>query len=266
MIKDIKEICNEIALENHIKKPSNKLVSTGFAQLDSIIGLNNLNSGYLICLASMPGMGKSTFMLDLLLNSAITSDNEIFYFTNELTGNQIVERLIQKLSSAHIEGGDEMFASETLNKMEGAISVISQLRITIIDYSEECENIKNILSFSKKPAMVLIDGFEAISQDFEKDFMMLRNLCKNLNIPIIITMWTEKMQEDRFRPTLSDVHLLVAKFADSVWLLHKDSYFDMGEDKIDNNPNPELIICKNRNGEIGTIQLKFDDQTKSFIE
>ena len=79
-------------------------------------------------------------------------------------------------------------------------------------------------------------------------------------------MWTQQMQEDQFRPTLNNVHLLVAKFADSVWLLHRDSYFDMGENKIDNNPNPELIICKNRNGEIGTIQLNFDGKTKSFIE
>lgn len=163
MIKDIKEICNEIVQENHIKKPSNKLVSTGFAQLDSIIGINNLNSGYLICLASMPGIGKSTFVLDLLLNSAITSDNEIFYFTNELTGHQIVERLIKKLSGTHIEGSNEIYDSEALNKMAGAISCISQLKITIIDFSEGSENIKNILSFSKKPALVLIDGFEAIS-------------------------------------------------------------------------------------------------------
>lgn len=74
------------------------------------------------------------------------------------------------------------------------------------------------------------------------------------------------MQEDHFRPTLSDVYPIVAKLADSVWLLHRDSYFDMGENKIDNNPNPELIICKNRNGEIGTIQLKFDGQTKGFTE
>ncbi|MBQ8740675.1 MAG: hypothetical protein IJY79_03900 [Clostridia bacterium] len=263
MIKDIKEICNEIAQENHIKKPGNKLVSTGFAQLDSIIGLNNLNSGYLMCLASMPGMGKSTFMLDLLLNSAITSDNEIFYFTNELSNHQIVERLIQKLSGTHIEGSDGIYDSETLNKMVGAISVISQLKITIIDYSEGCKNIKNILFFSKKPAMVLIDGLEAISQDFEKDLMMLRNLCKNLNIPIIISMWTGKMQKNRFRPTLSDVYPIVA---DSVWILHRDSYFDAVKKQDDNIPDTELIICKNKNGELGTIQFKYDGQTKSFIE
>lgn len=265
MIKDIKEILNELAEEIGIRKPCNMFVSTGFAQLDKILGFK-LNSGSLFCLAAMPGMGKSTFMLDLLLNSATTSDNGILYFTNELTGYQIVEQLAHKLGDAEINKSGERYDYASLNKKCGAFSILSQLNITIVDHSKGCKNIKNILSFSKKPAMILIDGFEAISQDFEGDFMMIRNLCKSLNIPIIISMWTEKMQGNYFRPTLSDVYPIVAKFADSVWLLHRDSYFDMGEDKIDNNPNPELIICKNRNGEIGTIQLKFDGQTKSFIE
>lgn len=266
MIKDIKEICNEIAQESRIKMFSNKFVSTGFAQLDSIIGLNNLNSGYLMCLASMPGIGKSTFMLDLLLNSAITQDNEIFFFTNELSDHQIVERLIQKFSGTHIEESDGIYNSEALDKRVGAISIISQLKITIIDCNEGCENIKNILYFNKKPAMVLIDGFEAISQNLERDFIMIRNLCKNLNIPIIISMWTDKMQENRFRPTLSDVNPLVAKLADSVWLLHRDSYFDALEKQNDSIPDTELIICKNKNGKLGTIQFGFDGRTKSFIE
>lgn len=74
------------------------------------------------------------------------------------------------------------------------------------------------------------------------------------------------MQENYLHPTLSDVHLLVAKFADSVWLLHRDSYFNAVKKQDDNIPDPELIICKNKNGELGTIQLKFDGQTKSFIE
>lgn len=248
------------------KKPSNKLVSTGFAQLDSIIGLNNLNSGYLICLASMPGMGKSTFMLDLLLNLAISSGREILYITNEKTEKQIVVSLIQKLYGDDINSKKKRYDSDALNNISSTLSVLSQLNISMISYTESFESIKNTLSVIGKPAAVLIDGFEAISQDFEKDLLMNRSLCKNLNVPIIITMWTQQMQEDHFRPTLSAVYPIVAKLADSVWLLHRDSYFDMGEDKNDNNPNPELIICKNKNGELGTIQLKFDGQTKSFIE
>lgn len=266
MIKNIKEIINEVAMENHLDKPDNRRLSTGFTQLDGIMGLNNLNSGYLICLASRPGMGKSTFMLDLLLNFAISSGREILYITNEKTEKQIVVSLIQKLSGADVNPERKPYDSGAPDSMSSALSVLSQLNISIISYSESCESIKNTLSVIVKPAAVLIDGFEAISQDFERDFIMIRNLCKSLNIPIIISMWTENMQENHFRPTLNNVHLLVAKFADSVWLLHRDSYFDMGEDKIDNNPNPELIICKNRNGEIETIQLKFDGQTKSFIE
>ncbi|MBQ8649114.1 MAG: hypothetical protein IJ470_03495 [Clostridia bacterium] len=266
MIKSIKEICKEIALENYIKKPDERLVSTGFAQLDSIIGINNLNGGYLMCIASMQGIGKSTFMLDLLLNSAITSEGEIFYFTNEFTSYRIVERLIQKLSSVNIEEVDEIYDSDMLNKVDAALSIISQLKITVIDYSETCENIKNILSFNRKPAMVLIDGFEAISHDFEKDFLIIRNLCKGLNIPIIISVWLERVQENRFRPTLNDVYPLVAKLADSVLILHRDSYFDVAEKQDDSIPDTELIICKNKNGELGTIRFKFDGETYSFIE
>lgn len=266
MIKNIKEICNEIALENHIKKPSNKLVSTGFAQLDSIIGLNNLNSGYLICLASMPGMGKSTFMLDLLLNLAISSGREILYITNEKTEKQIVVSLIQKLYGDDINSKKKRYDSDALNNISSTLSVLSQLNISMISYTESFESIKNTLSVIGKPAAVLIDGFEAISQDFEKDLLMNRSLCKNLNVPIIITMWTQQMQEDHFRPTLSAVYPIVAKLADSVWLLHRDSYFNAVKKQDDNIPDPELIICKNKNGELGTIQLKFDGQTKSFIE
>ena len=95
MIKNIKEILNEIATENSLAKPNCQRLSTGFTQLDGIIGLNNLNSGYLICLASCPGMGKSTFMLDMLLNLAISSGREILYITNEKTEKQIVVSLIQ---------------------------------------------------------------------------------------------------------------------------------------------------------------------------
>ena len=88
---ELKKFCLALfvfAMENHLDRPDNRRLSTGFKQLDGIIGLNNLNSGYFICLASRPGKGKSTFMLDLLLNLAISSGREILYITNEKTEKQ----------------------------------------------------------------------------------------------------------------------------------------------------------------------------------
>ncbi len=265
MIKN-KEIINEVAMKNHLDRPDNRRLSTGFTQLDGIIGLNDLNSGYFICLASRPGKGKSTFMLDLLLNLAISSGREILYITNEKTEKQIVVSLIQKLSGADVNPERKPYDSGTTDSMSSALSVLSQLNISIISNSESCESIKNTLSVIVKPAAVLIDGFEAISQDFEKDFMMIRSLCKNLNIPIIISMWTGKMQKNRFRPSLSDIHPIVARLADSIWLLHREAYYVLDKKTVDDIPDTELIICKNRNGENGTIQLKFDGNTKSFTE
>lgn len=266
MIKNIKEILREIAMEDHLTIPSVRMLSTGFARLDEIIGLKALNGGNLFCIATMPGIGKSTFMLDLLLNFAISSGREILYITNEKTEQQVTRCLIQKLNDVDINPEQVHYDSGALNSISSAISVLSQLNVSILSYCKSCESVEKALSVTSKPAAVLIDGFEAISEDFEKDFMMIRNLCKNLNIPIIISMWTDKMQENHFRPTLSDVYSIVLKFADSVWLLHRDNYFDTEKRQDNSIPDTELTICKNKNGDIGTIRFGFDGKTKSFIE
>lgn len=266
MIKDIREICNDIAMENHLPMHAVRMLSTGFAQIDEIIGLKALNDGNLFCMATMPGIGKTTFMLDLLLNFAISSGREILYITNEKTEQQVTRCLMQKLIDMDTNSEHSNYDSVALNGISSAISVLNQLNISILSYCKSCESVEKALSVTSKPAAVIIDGFEAISEDFEKDFMMIRNLCKSLNIPIIISMWTDKMQENHFRPTLSDVYSIVLKFADSVWLLHRDNYFDTVKRQDNSIPDTELTICKNKNGDIGTIRLKFDAQAKSFIE
>lgn len=265
MIKSINRICKEISAETGIGNQNKSHITTGFEKLDKLIGKENLNSGYLICLSSKPGLGKTTFMLNLLINSAIASNNKILLFSYDMTCRQMVERIILKLSGVNIKKLDNNTRREKSEELEHCISVLRQLDITIIDSVDSFENIKKFVLSNEKPDMVIIDGIESISYNINKDILTIKSLCRVLNIPTLFTMNLNSMPKDCDPPSLSEINPFVVKFADSIWILHREPYSIDKDTLAYSNDDAKLIVCKNRCGEIGSVPLKYQGVAHGFV-
>ncbi len=97
----------------------------------------------------------------------------------------------------------------------------------------------------------------------------LKALAKELHIPVIAMAQLNRKTEDRSsnRPRMSDLREsgAIEQDADVVALLHRESYYKVGEDpEAEDDPTSELIIAKQRNGPVGTVKLHFNRQWTRF--
>ncbi len=240
-------------------------ISTGFFTLDKIMGLDRGafadNSGSLICLAARPGMGKSALALDIALNVASTTNKEVVYFSLEMSGKQITDRLARKLS-----GFD---ASDKLNNLN--LTVYDSHRLTPDDIEE-------ILQKRDKPALVIIDylGLMSLGKDdkttskseryryFCEIMRRLEEIKKRFQAPIIYLSQLKRISQ---RPVLSNLDYCdeIQQYSDIIAFLYREPICADNPHKTDSDIT-ELIVAKNKYGECSTINLHFDGNALKFSE
>lgn len=212
-------------------------LKTGFKELDKLI--NGVNERELITIASRPALGKSTLAIDIINNVSKQTNNKILYFNLESSKESLRQRVI----------GSNV---EIINDIE--------------DIKERCEEFKSSLS------LIVIDYFQLITtpnkyenRNEEKDYIIriLKTMTLDYNIPIIITFQLSRSidEQDNKRPNLHDLFLVASlqQATDKLIYLYSDDYYN-------NKPlnEVELIVAKNRGGNLGTIRLKFNKETLSF--
>jgi len=243
-------------------------VPTGFTDLDySTAGFQPSD---LILIAARPSMGKTAFALNIALHAAVKCQKSVAVFSLEMSKEQLVNRLFameSKVNSQNLRTGN--LSDKDWDKlMEGAIEVgKSKLiiddtgSISISELRSKCRKFK----LEHGLDMIMIDYLQLMTGSGKTDSRQqevsdisrsLKALARELNVPVIALSQLSRKVEERpdHRPMMSDLREsgAIEQDADVVMFIYRDDYYNKDTDK----PNvAEIIIAKQRNGPVGTIEL-----------
>lgn len=257
-------------------------IPSGIGELDKTI--TGLNKSDLIILGARPGMGKTSFALNIARNVAMQAGKTVCFFSLEMTRDQLAQRMLSAeagIKSEKLRTG-ELDANEWTRLAQAGDS-LSKAEI----YFDESSNItvpemKAKLMRMKKVDLVVIDYLGLMHtpkpndnrvQEISEITRSLKIMAKDLKVPVIacaqLSRATEGKGAKSHKPALSDLRDSgsIEQDADIVLFLYRDTYYDneKGEDEDKASPNKaECIVAKNRHGEVKTIDLHWDGQFTRF--
>ncbi|MDD7295572.1 MAG: replicative DNA helicase [Oscillospiraceae bacterium] len=247
---------------------------TGFNYLDTIT--SGLNKSDLILIAARPGMGKTSFAMNIAANVARRGDREVAVFSLEMSKEQLATRLLSTealVDSNKLRSG--FLTSDDWVRLATSAGVLSGLPMYIDDTAGiTAQQIKAKLRRMKNVGLVVIDYLQLMTSTLRTDNRVLviseitrqlKIMAKELDIPVILLSQLSRGPESRNdkRPMLSDLRESgsIEQDADIVLFLYRDAYYN----KESPTPNiSECIIAKNRHGETGTVQMIWDGQFTRF--
>lgn len=247
---------------------------TGFTYLDTIT--TGLNKSDLILIAARPGMGKTSFALNIASNVARRSGKDVAVFSLEMSKEQLATRLLStealvdsnKLRSGRLDQNDWI-------RLASSADVLCHLTLYLDDTAAiTVQQMKAKLRRMKNIGLVVIDYLQLMTTTLKTDNRVaiiseitrqLKIMAKELDVPIILLSQLSRGPESRTdkRPMLSDLRESgsIEQDADIVMFLYRDAYYN----KESTQPNiSECIVAKNRHGETGTIEMIWDGQFTRF--
>ena len=247
---------------------------TGFTLLDSIT--SGLNKSDLIIIAARPGMGKTSFAMNIATNVARRAEKEVVTFNLEMSKEQIATRILSTealvesntLRNGRISGDDWV-------KLATSAGYLSTLPLYIDDTaSMTVQKMKAKLRRTKNLGLVMIDYLQLMESTSKSDNRVtviseitrqLKVMAKELNVPVILLSQLSRAVESRTdkRPMLSDLRESgsIEQDADIVLFLYRDAYYNKESQRQNIS---ECIVAKNRHGETGTVELIWDGQYTRF--
>ncbi len=259
-------------------------VKTGFQQLDH--KLLGLREGQMVVVGARPGVGKTSFALNLAVQAA-ENGATVAFFSLEMSSTEIAQRLLaarsavglQKIRSANISGEEWpalLQASEEISKLDILIDDTPGTTVT------EVRAKARRMLHNKEKAVVILDYLQLVSPppskrsdsratEVSEMSRGIKIMAKDLGVPVIALSQLSRQSENRTgkRPQLSDLREsgAIEQDADIVILLDRSTTPEEAERK--DRPDEgitEFIVAKNRSGPVGTIEMVFlKDQTK-FME
>ena len=249
-------------------------LSSGFYELDRQI--SGLNKSDLILVAARPGMGKTSFALNIAAHVGKNSGKKVVLFSLEMSNEQIASKLLSTEASVvgtSIKtgqlGGDDWVrlaqAAQMLSKCD--IYIDDTSAITVSEMKAKLRRMKNV-------GLVIIDYLQLMTtgrrsenrvQEVSEITRSLKIMAKELNVPVITLAQLSRGPEARadHRPMLSDLRESgsIEQDADIVMMLFREAYYDRDSE----SPNvAECIVAKNRHGETGTVKLSWEGQFTRF--
>jgi replicative DNA helicase len=244
-------------------------------------------------------MGKTAFVLSCARNAAVDFARPVVVFSLEMSSVQLVNRLIsgeteieqEKIRKGTLEEWEWQQIHSKIGRLEQAPLIIDDTpALNIFEFRAKCRRLKSQHDIQ----LIIIDYLQLMQgkssdgkgggnreQEIGSISRALKSVAKELNVPVIALSQLSRAVENRpggsKRPMLSDLRESgsIEQDADMVLFLYRPEYYGLEVDE-DNNPTKgvgEVIIAKHRNGETGTVRLKFVgkfvkftdlDQTDSF--
>ena len=250
-------------------------LQTGYTELDKVVV--GFGKGDLVIVGARPGVGKTSFCLNLATNIAKKSKKAVCIFSLEMSSEQLVSRILSAESlveSGKLRTGE--LNNEEWEKIANAASVLAETNIYIDDTTDvSITAMKAKLRRVKNLGLVVVDYLQLMeSEKKRKDGSRvneiadisrgLKILAKELNVPVItcsqLSRGTEKEKERK--PMLSDLRDSgsIEQDADMVIFLSRD-YYGNDPDKAN---LVDVIVAKNRHGGQGTVQMSWIGQFTKF--
>ena len=255
-------------------------IATGFTDLD--YRTSGLQPSDLVLIAARPSMGKTAFVLNIAQYVAFHSDMCTAIFSLEMSKEQLVNRLFSlesRVDAQLLRTGNLADADwEKLIEGAGAIGrskliIDDTPGISIPELRSKCRKFK--LEHNLK--LIIIDYLQLMSgsgsrrsdsrqQEISEISRSLKGLARELRVPVVALSQLSRQVEQRpdHRPMLSDLREsgAIEQDADVVMFIYRDDYYN--KDTADKNI-AEIIIAKQRNGPIGTVNLVWLPQYTKFV-
>lgn len=276
-INDVLYESYQMIVENSQNKSGLTGLDTGFWDLNRRCG--GFHGGELILIAGRPGMGKSSFAVNIAEYVSISNNQPVAIFNLEMPKEQIVNRILcsqARVDSSKIRNGmmtpdDWLKISEILHKVEVAPLYIDDTpTITVSQIRAKCRRLKHKHGLS----MIVIDYLQLMQSGTKSDNRQtevseisrsLKILAKELEVPVIALSQLSRASESRSdkRPMLSDLREsgAIEQDADMVMFLYRDGYYNPD---CENPYIAECIVAKNRNGETGFFPLGWAGEYTKF--
>jgi len=251
-------------------------LGTGFTRLDELT--SGFQQGELIVVAGRPSMGKTAFCLNVARHMAVEDKAPIGIFSLEMSKRQLAMRLLCAEARVDAHGvRTGRLAEKEWQKLSMCVGVLTEAPIYIDDSPGmgvlELRAKARRLKKEKDVQMVIVDylqlmqgpkGVESRQQEISTISRSLKALAKELDVPVIALSQLSRAVEMRGgdrRPMLSDLREsgAIEQDADVVLFIYRPEFYGKATDDMGNSLEgvAELIIGKQRNGPVGTVNLSF---------
>ena len=253
-------------------------VPSGFSDLDS--KTTGFQNGDLVIIAGRPGMGKTSFALNMMRNAAIDGNKAIGFFSLEMASEQLAMRLLcseARVDSNLVRRGD--LPKSKYKNLSLAVGPLSDSDIylddtpalSILELRAKARRLKNDVDID----MIIVDylqlmqgpkGVESRQQEIATISRSMKALAKELDVPIVALSQLSRAVEQRsgsHRPQLSDLRESGAIEQDAdvvIFLFRKWLYTKEDED----DGKAEIIVAKQRNGPTKTVEAAFINRYTRF--
>ncbi|MBS5725002.1 MAG: replicative DNA helicase [Clostridiales bacterium] len=264
---------------NHLQqlitnKEETQGMKTGFSGLDRV--LVGMGKSDLVLVGARPGMGKTSFAMNVAVSAAMRSKKAVCVFSLEMSAEQLVTRLLSSealVDSYHLRSGE--LTDEDWQKLAHASSTLSDCQILIDDTTgltvtgmmAKLRRVKNL-------GLVVIDYLGLMQSEHRNDNRVqevseisrnLKLMAKEFQVPVICCAQLSRGPESRTdkRPMLSDLRDsgAIEQDADIVMFLYREEYY---KDKENPQNTAEVIIAKNRHGSTGKVEMGWLGQYTKF--
>lgn len=276
-ISDVMMTAYDDMVKNSLTKGTVTGIPTGFNYLNNMTG--GLHGGELIIVAGRPGMGKSSFAVNIAEHAAIKENIPVAIFNLEMSKSMIVNRIIcsqatvdsQAVRKGEFQPEDWQSICAVIDKLSQApIYIDDSSSITVSEIRAKCRRLKQ----TKNLGLVVIDYLQLMQgsgkndnrqQEISNISRSLKVLAKELDVPVIALSQLSRSSESRGdkRPMLSDLREsgAIEQDADLVIFLYRDDYYN---DDSELKNIAEINIAKQRSGSTGTFKLGWQGRFTRF--
>ena len=243
-------------------------IPTGFLDLDYRTA--GMQPSDLVLIAARPSMGKTAFVLNIAQHVAFKQNKTVAIFSLEMSKEQLVNRMFSlesNIDAQNLRTGQ--LNDEEWEKLIESAGVIGKSNlfiddtpgISVAELRSKCRKLK----LEKNLSMIIIDYLQLMSgsgrsesrqQEISDISRSLKGIARELSVPVLALSQLSRAVEQRpdHRPMMSDLREsgAIEQDADVVMFIYRDDYYNHDTEKKD---IAEIIIAKQRNGPIGTVEL-----------
>ena len=260
---------------NAFLDPSKRIkgLSTGFTKLDEMTG--GMHGGDLFILAARPSMGKTALALNIAQHVALRQQQTVAVFSLEMSKESLLTRMLcaaarvdsQRFRAGYLSPDDRRKLNTALHELvESPLYIDDTAGIHLMDMHAK---LRRLQAERGKIGLVIVDylqlmtgrgRFENRNQEVSALSRGMKLLAKELNVPLLVLSQLSRAVETRqgdHRPQLSDLRESgsIEQDADLVGFIFREEVYH--RDREDLKGLAELIVAKQRNGPVGTVNLVF---------
>ncbi len=257
-------------------------VPTGFTKLDNL--LSGLQKSNLVILAARPSLGKTSLAVDIARHAAIKGNVSVGIFSLEMSREEVVDRFIASTSNVSLwrlrsgqvsNENDLAMIQQGLDQLNNApIFIEDTASPTMLSMRAQARR----LQMQHGLGLIIVDYLQLISPRRSNDNIVsqiteisrgLKALARELNVPVLALSQLNRSveQRDNKRPQLHDLRDSgsIEQDADVVMFIYRKDKDREGVSPEEQNM-AEILVAKHRNGPLGTVRLKFEQDAVSFRE